>query len=85
MGQEVAGQWSLDESELHINDLELKAGLFGLKSLCKDMKDTAIMLRMDNSTAVAYVNKMGGSKSESCDFVAKEIWNWGIEKYLAHS
>ena len=80
MGQEAAGQWSLDESEQqHINVLELKAGLFGLKSLCKNMKDTAIMLRMDNSTAVAYVNKMGGSKSEACDFVAKEIWSWGIE------
>ena len=83
MGQEAAGQWSLDESEQqHINVLELKAGLFGLKSLCKNMKDTAIMLRMDNSTAVAYVNKMGGSKSEACDFVAKEIWNWGIERNI---
>ena len=53
MGQEAAGQWSLDESEQHINVLELKACLFGLKSLCKNMKDTAIMLRMDSSTAVA--------------------------------
>ena len=46
------------------------------------MSDTAIMLRMDNSTAVAYVNKMGGSKSEACDFVAKEIWNWGISRNI---
>ena len=73
MGQEAAGQWSLDESEQHINVLELTAGLFGLKSLCKDMKDTAIMLRMDNSIAVAYVNKMGGPKSEACDLWPKKF------------
>ena len=81
MDQEAAGQWSLDESEQHINVLELKAGLFGLKSLCKDMKDTAIMLHMEHA-AVAYVNKTGGSKSEARDFVAKEILNWGISKNI---
>ena len=40
------------------------------------------MLCMDNSMAVAYVNKMGGSKPEACDFVAKDIWKWNISRNI---
>jgi hypothetical protein len=62
--------------------LEMKAGLFGLKSLAKTFDNQSILLQMDNSTAVAYVNKMGGSKSKDCDLLAKEIWNWAITRNI---
>ena len=64
------------EKELHINVLELKAVFFGLKSLCNEFQDGHIRVRIDNTTAVAYVNNMGGVKSIQCDLVAQEIWNW---------
>ena len=31
---------------------------------------------MDNTTAIAYVNNMGGTKSSICNKIAKEIWDW---------
>ena len=33
-GNKARGQFSIEESQQHINLLELKAALFGLKALC---------------------------------------------------
>ena len=33
----------------------------------------------DNSTAVAYVNAMGGTRSPCCNKLAKDIWDCCIE------
>ena len=41
--ESTSGQFSLDESLFHINVLELKAVLFGLKSLCSHLRQTHIM------------------------------------------
>lgn len=72
----VGGQWSNDETKFHINVLELKAVLIGLKSLCSTVERKHIRVYIDNMTAVAYVNDMGGMCSLSCDRIAKEIWYW---------
>ena len=34
---------------------------------------------IDNTTAVAYVNKMGGTKSHECNEIAQDIWKWAIK------
>lgn len=34
--EKTNGRWSVDEQELRINILEMKAVLFGLKSFCRD-------------------------------------------------
>ena len=60
----------------HINHLELKAVLFGLRSLCTDVTDTHIKVLVDNSTAVCYINEQGGTVSDVCDRIAIEIWKW---------
>ena len=75
---ECGGRWTLLEKEDHINILELKAILFGLKSLCKDLRNKHILVKSDNTTAVAYVRNMGGCKSIACNNVAREIWLWAI-------
>ncbi|KAK2548065.1 hypothetical protein P5673_031834 [Acropora cervicornis] len=46
------------------------------------MRDTHIRFEIDNTTAVSYVNGMGGCKSAACDEVAKKIWDWCIERGL---
>ena len=71
---ETRGKWHQSELE-HINVLELKAILFGLKSLCK-LYNKHIRIRTDSTTALAYVKNMGGTRSASCMHVTKEIWNW---------
>ena len=35
-----------------------------------------MLLKLDNTTAVAYINKKGGTISASCNKLAKDIWNW---------
>ena len=71
----AGGRWTEEETQDHINVLELKAILFGLKSLCHE---TGAHLRVmtDNTTAMAYVRHMGGVKSKRCNEVAREIWDW---------
>ena len=34
----------------------------------------------DNTTAVSYINEMGGCKSLECNAIAKMIWSWAITK-----
>ena len=76
----AGGRWN--EAELRkaenneINFLETLAAFHGLKSFCSHMRDTHILLRLDNTTAVAYINNMGGTKSLPCNKVALEIWGW---------
>lgn len=52
-GRRGRGFWTKEEGKLHINRLELKAALFALKSLATNAKDCEILLRMDNTTAIA--------------------------------
>ena len=34
---------------------------------------------IDNTTAVTYINNMGGSHSAVCNSLAREIWFWCID------
>lgn len=78
--ESTGGSFSLKESELHINVLELKAVLFGLKSLCGHLQQTHLKILSDNTTAVCTINNMGSCKSQPCDQIVREIWDWAIEK-----
>ena len=35
-----------------------------------------MLLKLDNTTAVAYISKKGGTISASSNKLAKDIWNW---------
>ena len=70
------GFWSLEEQGNHINFLELKAVLLGLKSLCSAFSEKHILVQSDNTTAVGYINAMGGIKSIPCNEMAIVISDW---------
>ena len=73
---EIGGRWNFKENKCHINSLELQAAFFYLKAFCKNKTRLHILLKQDNTTAVAYINKIGGTISASCNKLAKDIWNW---------
>lgn len=77
--QQIGGRWSVEESHLHINVLELLAIKFALKSLSNKLENKHVLVQSDSSTAVCYVNNMGGCKSPKCDSVAKELWEICIQ------
>jgi ribonuclease HI len=72
----TAGKWTLVEHQYHSNILELLAVLYGLRALLGDVTGQHIHVRSDNTTAIAYITKMGGIKSVLCDSVAQDIWKW---------
>ena len=59
------GIWSVPESHLHINFLELKAVLLALKSFQHLVQGKVVLVATDNTTVVAYINKEGGMRSGS--------------------
>jgi hypothetical protein len=72
----VNGRWSVSESEHHINYLELLAIFLALKCFCCDTCETSVLVYSDSTTAIAYINKMGGVRSVLLDSLAAEIWHW---------
>ena len=54
------GTWSEPESKLHINHLELKAVFLALKEFQDLCSNNIVLVAIDNTTVVAYINKEGG-------------------------
>lgn len=80
--EKVHGFWSESERREHINFLELLAAFFGLKCFAKNLRNKEILLRIDNTTAIAYVNRMGGVQIDKLSVLAKEIWQWCERRQL---
>jgi hypothetical protein len=80
--QKVHGWWTTQDSQQHINALELKAALYGIKIFTKDKTSCNILLRLDNTTAIATINRMGSTKYETLDGIARILWSWCEERDL---
>ena len=73
--------WTKQEQALHISALELLGAKLGLFSFFKDKKDI-IRVIMDNNTVVSYINNMGAIRSDLCDDIAFNIWQWAAERQI---
>ena len=72
--ESTGGRWSIEEKQDHINVLELKAGLLGIKAFKLKLSNIHVKLTMDSTTAISYVSRMGGSHSQKCNVLAVEFW-----------
>lgn len=81
-GEVAKGRWSTTERQNHINYLELLAAFFGLKTFAKHFNGVRILCKIDNTTAIAYINKMGGTRYAYLNNVTKEIWDWCESKNI---
>jgi hypothetical protein len=77
----TGGHWSVEESQEHINYLELLAVWFGIKCFAKGKRGTHIKILSDNTTTVAYLNKQGGTKHK-CNSITRVIWMWCYENEI---
>ena len=73
------GFWSPEEKLNHINYLELLAVYHALRCFASLSKNCDILLRVDNSTALSYINRMGSIKFPHLSNLAREIWSWCSE------
>ena len=55
-GLTTRGQWSREESRLHINCKELLAAFLAVQTFAKNKRRMHIRLRVDNTTAMYYIN-----------------------------
>ena len=76
LDQSVSGVWSHQESSLNINHLEMKALFLALRSFKDLVTDHWVIAMCDNSTLVAYVNKHGGTVSDSLCLLTGQLLRW---------
>ena len=70
----TGGVWSSQERLLHINCKELLAAWLGLQCYAKNMRNCHVHLKIDNTAAVAYINKMGGAPSRDlCQLALQDV------------
>ena len=64
--QKAVGLWFKEERRTHINELELRTIMFGVKLFAKT--HSHLLIQTDSITAIRYVNKIGGTHSKTlCD------------------
>ena len=82
-GVTTGGRWTSEEFGSHINWLELRAIFLALQSFLKDKTNLSVLVRSDNRTAIAYLNKMGSpTRSQLCR-LALEIWEWCLLRQIS--
>ena len=67
----VHGRWSEDQSQLHINILEIMAIRFALKKAIRYIHHFCVIISIDNTTVVSYINKQGETHSPN---LCVEVW-----------
>ena len=81
----TGGVWNSQEWLLHINCKELLAAWLGLQCYARDMRNCHVHLKIDNTAAVTYINRMGGAPSRDLCQLALKMWNWCIDHHITIS
>lgn len=63
--KKIFGFWSTVEQKFHIIFLELLTVKLALEALAEAVTDCQILIRIDNTTALSYINNMGGIRVDS--------------------
>ena len=80
-GMSTGGPWTREESQAHINWLELKAAHLAIQSFVKH-PNCHIQMFLDSQVAIAYINQMGGTHSLRLCKLAKEFWEWCMKHQI---
>ena len=83
-GVKTGGLWSVQERQ-HIIVLELKAGMFAVQAFTKGQQNIHVHLKMDNTSALACISRMGGTRSPNLMRVACKMWDWCLQKGITIS
>ena len=73
---QISGTWTPLDRELHIICLELKAVGAALHHCSSVLQGHQVMIATDNSTAVSYINKQGGTRSYTLLCLVVELFMW---------
>ena len=74
--QVASGLWATHQAALSINARELLAVQLGLFQFRSALQGRTVAVFCDNTTAVAYLRKAGGTRSPLLNTLAQEILRW---------
>ena len=77
---DTRGTWTREESNLHINWKELLASSFAVKAFTKELQNVHVLIQIDNTTTIAYINKMGGAKRCLLDHCTRYLQGWCLQR-----
>ncbi len=80
-GHAVSGVWTGPQLRWHINCLELLAVRLALSRLKGRLRVKVVLVRMDNTATVAYINRQGGLGSRCMSQLARHLLLWS-QKHL---
>ena len=63
---QTGGRWSQAETAHHINYLKLLAAFLALQCIAKSSNGITMQMKLDNVTAVTYINKLGELTLNHC-------------------
>ncbi|XP_036007387.1 uncharacterized protein LOC118567149 [Fundulus heteroclitus] len=81
--QMVNGTWGPKMQFKHINYMELKAVHLTLKHFLPILRAHHVLIRSDNTTVVAYINRQGGLRSLRLHTLAHKLIIWSSRHFLS--
>ena len=78
-GPSTQGRWSVSESLLHINRLELLAVFLAVRSFFSGTDSVSLLICCDNTPTVTYINNMGGTRSRFLCSLSLRIWQYCLD------
>ncbi|KAI2644567.1 Transposon Ty3-G Gag-Pol polyprotein [Labeo rohita] len=82
-GRPAQGVWEGHQLDWHINCLELMAVFLALKYFLYQLRGCHVLVRVDNTVAVSYLNHQGGLRSRNLNRIARQIFLWAQDKFLS--
>lgn len=82
-GRTVNGLWPSRLRSAHINYLELMAVWKALNHFLPRLQGHHVLVRCDNTTAVAYINRQGGVRSSKLHALAYKLLVWSRRVFLS--
>ena len=70
----TGGNWLGKEKSIHINFLEPRAIQFALFAFQGFISKYSVCILCDNTTAISYINKFGGCRNSSMNYLSRKIW-----------
>lgn len=78
-GMTASALWTEEEAILHINVLELKTILLELRTFIIHIQGQVVAICTDNTMAMSYVNRQGGTISRTLCHLVLQIWELCIQ------
>ena len=76
------GVWTQDQSQLHINLLEMMAVSLALKQSLLHISQSTVLVSSDNTTVISYLSRQGRTHSPNLCLEVWNLLNWCLQNRI---